>query len=99
MAGSAIEWAHGLRLFEDYSSLDTFDKPAAIDRNLVFVPALTGLACPHWDRRAAGLWIGLSLDTDQQDMMQSLIEGVALRTAGGYQDHGFTLSCQRRDIH
>ena len=80
-AGSAIEWAHGLRLFEDYSSLDTFDKPAAIDRNLVFVPALIGLACPHWDRRAAGLWIGLSLDTDQQDMMQSLIEGVALRTA------------------
>ena len=49
-AGSAIEWAHGLRLFEDYSSLDTFDKPAAIDRNLVFVPALIGLACPHWDR-------------------------------------------------
>jgi glycerol kinase len=45
------------------------------------VPALIGLACPHWDRRAAGLWIGLSLDTDQQDMMQSLIEGVALRTA------------------
>lgn len=80
-AGSAIEWAHGLKLFEDYSSLNNFDKPAAIDRDLVFVPALTGLACPHWDRRAAGLWIGLSLDSDQRDLMQSLIEGIALRTA------------------
>ena len=80
-AGSAIEWAHGLKLFEDFSSLNKFEKPAAIDRDLAFVPALTGLACPHWDRRAAGLWIGLTLDCDQQDMMQSLIEGIALRTA------------------
>ncbi len=80
-AGSAIEWARGLSLFEDYSSLNQFDQPAAIDRDLVFVPALTGLACPHWDRRAAGLWIGLSLDSNQRDMMQSLIEGIALRTA------------------
>ncbi len=80
-AGSAIDWAHRLGLFQEYASLHNFDKPAAIDRDLVFVPALTGLACPHWDRRAAGLWIGLSLDSDRQDMMQSLIEGIALRTA------------------
>lgn len=80
-AGSAIEWARGLGLFANYSSLNSFDNTAAIDRDLVFVPALTGLACPHWDRRAAGLWIGLSLDTSQEDMLQSLIEGIALRTA------------------
>ena len=80
-AGSAIEWAHGLGLFADYASLNAFSKPAAIDRDLVFVPALTGLACPHWDRRAGGLWIGLTLGTDQEDLMQSVIEGVALRTA------------------
>ena len=80
-AGSAIEWAHGLGLFEDYSTLNSFDKPPAIDRDLVFVPALSGLACPHWDRFAAGLWVGLSQDTDRDDMMQSILEGVALRTA------------------
>ncbi len=80
-AGSAIEWAHGLGLFEDYSTLNSFDKPPAIDRDLVFVPALSGLACPHWDRFAAGLWIGLSQDTDRDSMMQSILEGVALRTA------------------
>ncbi len=80
-AGSAVDWARGLQLFDCYSSLNSFDRPAAIDRNLIFVPALSGLACPHWDRQAAGLWIGLSLDTDRQDMMQSLLEGIALRTA------------------
>ena len=80
-AGSAIDWARGLGLFTDHASLDGFDAPAAIDRDLVFVPALSGLGCPHWDRRAAGLWIGLSLDTAPRDMMQSLLEGIALRAA------------------
>ncbi len=80
-AGSAIEWARSLRLFEDYSTLNSFKQRAAIDRDLAFVPALSGLACPHWDRRAAGLWVGLSHDTSRSDMMQSILEGVALRTA------------------
>ena len=80
-AGSAIDWARGLGLFTDHASLDSFDRPAAVDRDLLFVPALSGLGCPHWDRRAAGLWIGLSLDTDPRDMMQSLLEGIAFRAA------------------
>ena len=80
-AGSAIEWARSLGLFAEYSSLNSFDKPPAIDRDLVFVPALSGLACPHWDRLAAGLWVGLSQDTDRASMTQSILEGVALRTA------------------
>ena len=80
-AGSAIEWAKSLGLFEDYSTLDSFEQSAAIDRDLVFVPALAGLACPHWDRFAAGLWIGLSQDTDRNSMMQSILEGIAFRTA------------------
>ena len=80
-AGSAIDWARGLGLFTDHASLDGFDRPAAIDRDLLFVPALSGHGCPHWARRAAGLWIGLSLDTDPRDMMQSLLEGIALRAA------------------
>jgi glycerol kinase len=43
------------------------------------VPALAGLACPHWDRSARGAWLGLSLDSSPADMMQALLEGVALR--------------------
>ena len=80
-AGSAINWAQNLGLFENYSDINQFNKPAAIERDIVFVPALAGLACPHWDRRAAGIWIGMSLDTDQQDLAQSVLEGVALRAS------------------
>ena len=80
-AASAVNWARQLGLFSDYVEIDRFEKEPAILRDLAFVPALSGLACPHWDRSAAGLWIGLGLDTTRADLMQSLIEGVALRAA------------------
>ena len=57
-AGSAVEWLQGLGLIKDVAELAAFDRAPAIDRDLVFVPALSGLACPHWDRRAAGMWLG-----------------------------------------
>jgi glycerol kinase len=80
-AGSAVEWGRKLGLFEDYAEINQFDRSCAIERDLVFVPALSGLACPHWDRSAAGIWLGLSLDTDKRDLIQSLLEGIALRAA------------------
>lgn len=80
-AASAINWARGLGLFSSYEEISCFDAEPAILRGLAFVPALSGLACPHWDRSASGLWIGLGLDTSRADLMQSLIEGVALRAA------------------
>ncbi len=80
-AGSAVEWGRNLGLFEDYAEINHFERDAAIERDLVFVPALSGLACPHWDRSAAGLWLGMSLQTDRHDLVQALLEGVALRAA------------------
>src|SRR4029079_11640731 len=79
-AASAINWFRRLGLAGD-GRLNSFQRPPAIDRGLVFVPALTGLSCPYWDRSAAGLWIGLSLDSDGADMGQALLEGIALHTA------------------
>ena len=70
-----------IALFADYAEISAFEKDPAILRDLAFVPALSGLACPHWDRSASGLWIGLGLDTTRADLLQSVIEGVALRAA------------------
>jgi glycerol kinase len=80
-AASAINWARSLGLFTSYDEINSFTAPSALSRGIVFVPALSGLACPHWDRNASGLWIGLGLDTTRQDMMQALLEGIALRAA------------------
>lgn len=80
-AGSAIEWAERLGLLHDLGELAGFAGDAAIARGLAFVPALSGLAAPHWDRTAAGLFIGMGLDTERTDLLQAMLEGIALRTA------------------
>ncbi|MBT9301937.1 MULTISPECIES: glycerol kinase [Pseudomonas] len=79
-ASAAVEWAGRLGLFSDFSELAAFDEPPAIGRQLAFVPALSGLACPHWDRSAAALWVGMNGSTTRQDMCQAVLEGVALRS-------------------
>lgn len=80
-ASSAVNWARELGLFDDFAGIDDFGGSPAIERGLVFVPALSGLACPHWDRAARGAWFGLGLDTDRADLVRALLEGVAMRTA------------------
>ena len=80
-AGAAVEWAGRLGLYADLAELDAFSEPPAIERGLVFVPALSGLACPHWDRSAGALWLGMTAGTSRRDLCQSLLEGIALRTA------------------
>lgn len=80
-AGAAVEWALRIGLLDAPEALSAFEAEAAIDRGLAFVPALAGLAAPHWDGSAAGLFIGMTGATTRADMAQALIEGVALRAA------------------
>lgn len=80
-AASAVDWMQRLGLFTDYSEIDGFDGPSALSRDLVFVPALSGLACPYWDRSAAGMWLGMGLDTTRTDLARAVLEGIALRAA------------------
>lgn len=80
-AGSALDWAKRLGLFSTFRELREIGGTPALERGLVFVPALSGLACPYWDRSAAGMWLGMGLDTSATDLLQALLEGVALRTA------------------
>ena len=54
----SAELGASLGLFTDLRELDGFPGPTAIERGVVFVPALSGLACPYWDRSAAGLVAG-----------------------------------------
>lgn len=80
-ASSAVNFARQIGLFAAFDEIDGFDLGPAIARGVAFVPALAGLACPHWDRNARGAWMGLSLDTTRIDMAQAVLEGVAFRMA------------------
>lgn len=80
-ASAALNWAGRLGLFGDVSDLDTLTGSSAIESGLVFVPALSGLACPHWDRQARGAWFGLSIEHGSEDLTKAVLEGVAFRAA------------------
>ncbi len=78
-ASSAINWAQSLGLFKDHAELNAFQNPAAIQSGLIFVPALAGLGCPHWQPNARGIWLGLSLGHGPEQLTQSILEGIAFR--------------------
>ena len=80
-AGAAVEWLQRIGLLADVAELEQLTGPPAIASGLAFVPALAGLGCPHWDRSAAGLWIGMDSATGKSDLVKAVLEGVALRTA------------------
>jgi len=80
-ASAAINWAKNLGLFSDLGSIGSFSNPSAIDSGLAFVPALSGLGCPHWDSQARGLWLGLSLEHRPEQLVQAILEGIAFRAA------------------
>jgi len=80
-ASSAVNFARQLGFFADFEEINHFEADPAISRGIAFVPALAGLACPHWDRAARGAWMGLSLATTRSDMAQAVLEGVAFRMA------------------
>jgi glycerol kinase len=80
-ASSAVNWMRELGLFTSFDEINYFAAEPAISRGLAFVPALAGLACPHWDRAARGAWMGMSLNTRSIDLAQAVLEGIAFRTA------------------
>jgi glycerol kinase len=80
-AASAVNWARGLGLFKEFAEINEFANAPAIERGLAFVPALSGLAAPYWDRNAAGLWLGMGLETTPADMVRAVLEGVAFLSA------------------
>jgi glycerol kinase len=80
-AGSAVEWCRSLGLFGNMDEISLFDGPTAISRGIVFVPALSGLGAPHWDRGAAPIFIGMDHSTSRRDLTRAVLEGVAMLTA------------------
>ena len=80
-AGSAVDWTRRLGLLRRVEDLAAFDAPEAIGRGLAFIPALSGLGSPRWDRSAAGMWIGMSAGTTAGDLCQALVEGIAFQVA------------------
>jgi len=79
-AGTAMKWLQKVGL------LQTAEESAELalsipSTEVIFVPALTGMAAPYWDSDARGAFVGISAGAGRADLVRAVLEGVAHRVA------------------
>jgi glycerol kinase len=80
-AGAAIGWLSQIGLLGDATQLDAVAGGGHDSGGVVFIPALTGLAAPHWRPTARGAFLGLSLGTTRSHLVSAVVEGIAASVA------------------
>jgi len=79
VTGSAVQWLRdNLKAIPDSaSSNDAANR--SIDLGVVMVPALQGLAAPHWRTDVRGAMFGLNRSTTSDDIVRATLDGIACR--------------------
>jgi glycerol kinase len=78
-AGSVVTWLRDrLGMIDRAGDIDALVAGAG-PTDVVCVPALAGLAAPHWKRNARAAWLGMDLSSSRADLVRAALEGVACR--------------------
>jgi len=79
VTGSAVQWLKdNLKLIPNSaSSNDAANR--STDSGVVVVPALQGLAAPHWRTDVRGAMFGLNRSTSSDDIVRATLDGIACR--------------------
>ncbi len=79
VTGSAVQWLRdNLKVIPDSaSSNDAANR--STDTGVVVVPALQGLAAPHWRTDVRGAMFGLNRSTSSDDIVRATLDGIACR--------------------
>jgi glycerol kinase len=79
VTGSAVQWLRdNLKVIPDSaSSYDAANR--STDSGVVVVPALQGLAAPHWRTDVRGAMFGLNRSTSSDDIVRATLDGIACR--------------------
>jgi len=78
VGGAAIQWLRdGLGLIKTAPEVNALAASVADSGGVVFVPALTGLAAPHWDAYARGTILGITRGTTAGHIARATLEGIA----------------------
>jgi glycerol kinase len=79
VTGSAVQWLRdNLRVIPDAtSSNDAAER--STDPGVVVIPALQGLAAPHWRTDLRGAMFGLNRSTTSDDIVRATLDGIACR--------------------
>ncbi|MCE9647560.1 MAG: glycerol kinase GlpK [Chloroflexi bacterium] len=79
VTGSAVQWLRdNLKLIPDSSSSHAAANRST-DAGVVVVPALQGLAAPHWRTDVRGAMFGLNRSTSSDDIVRATLDGIACR--------------------
>src|SRR5579884_3206111 len=81
VAGAVVQWLRD-ELGIIGSVEESSDVAASVPDtgDVVFVPALAGLAAPYWDSYARGTIVGLTRGTSRAQIVRAALEGIAFRT-------------------
>lgn len=79
VTGSAVQWLRdNLKVIPDVaSSNDAANR--SMDQGVVIIPALQGLAAPHWRTDIRGAMFGLNRSTTSDDIVRAMLDGIACR--------------------
>ena len=79
VTGSAVQWLRdNLNMIPNAASSNEAARKS-IDSGVVFVPALQGLAAPHWRTDVRGAMFGLNRSTSSDDIVRATLDGIACR--------------------
>lgn len=79
-AGATLKWLRDdVGLLQRYEDVDALAGTVPSPGGVCFLPALTGLGAPYWDREATGSFVGLHRSTNKAHLLRAVLEGVAFR--------------------
>ncbi len=82
ITGAAVKWLRdNLGIVRDVAEIEALAASVPDSGGVVFVPAFTGLAAPHWDSYARGTIAGLTLGSTSAHLARATLEAIALQSA------------------
>src|SRR5215207_8362589 len=79
VTGSAVQWLRdNLKVIPDAASSHDAATQST-DLGVVVIPALQGLAAPHWRTDVRGAMFGLNRSTSSDDIVRATLDGIACR--------------------
>ena len=80
--GASVQWLRdGLGIVKKAADTEAMAKSVPDAGGVRFLPALAGLAAPHWDAEARGAFTGLTRGTTKAHLVRAVLEATAHRSA------------------
>jgi glycerol kinase len=81
VTGAAVQWLRdGIGIISEPAETEELARSLDSNDGVYFVPALTGLASPHWDPYARGTIVGLTRGNGRAHLARAALEAIAYQT-------------------